>query len=624
MKSSRTPSITFDEIKAMLKAHVEVLLHHLSYIRDIEANKISDEDLNNYLKELFNFSVTNTDLFRLAGVKGLKRAVDIKLKIFLYFIKITRHPNLEVAITALYLAMESELYYAAFDAKVERSKQRSQLEKFQTALNAHPMLKKLHASLGLLLPPDYPLFSNYARHIVRCDRHTDWKEVAQYIYQWSLAKYELNKFAEKLIHPTTRKLLSGNPLKLKLDPSVTSMTGWQALQESVMADQGLRFYTPEEIESELISLKSLELQLDTQIDRINILNDSLVEGTDIVNWMYDNVVQNVEFYIQIRPALKCSLQFLRSLLMLPTVLRELEKSILSTMKSVAMEFARMNQRVLEIEDQLKRTISPSTDVIYDELDKCKCIMEQLSGKYELEMENEAIAAIVSDFKRQIAVVNQLLKVVKEERKSKNSAFAKDMEVDPPTEVYVMDNHVKDEARELALLEGARKRQMYRDQITQQRLERQEIKQAQKKEIPIILPQAPVMLFENVSVKDRLLRMPSSYFNLLLSILRIKKGIHYQNVCHLITTHLDGTIIEHGGSHNAFRIAKLYVEVTCDTTQVTGGMCDPHGGPHQSGVMGRFNVELVAKTLVAAGYSENVLLAIEVEREKSKLEHPTIK
>jgi len=654
---SQDPVITvrhdeFETVKAMLKAHIDVLMQHQSYLRDIEAGKISDEELTAYLGEIFDFKIKDSQYFRMQYLPLLKDSVDIKFKVFLNLLKLMRHQDQEAALLGLYYVLETELHYESKNAQIAKKSNVDFSCKMETALNSFGLLKSMRKRLESILPESYAEMSkviDFREHGTRRDKFTRGRPEtfgSSHHYAWNRMMDGLKAKVEVMGKHEVQ-----NAAAQKMEVRMQALDGWSDFLSSTLHTAGVASdaYDTSRIQAQFMLLSFVKFSLDGRIDHDNACGkDRESRNGGHVTEIYEHLCGNIQFYLEtkrkLQPFESSVAQYEQYYLILNRLIKETRAGSelyeetkkrlqpqhrelcaqLEGCKASLMRFSGEQAAQEKIDLLLLRLESLS--VMTNDCQEC---IARLGDRFHVSKTCQFIESIASEFQLAKKTILKELKKIKEEYSSiVETARAKKASQTPVDEPIVTAAVTKkDEARAQILREAERRNQLYREEVVAERLERQKKSAvAPRKEAIPEVGSSKLVLFKNTTLEDRLLNMSPKKFALLIALFELEPGIRYDKLCNLITKQLQGEIEEFGSSHKRIRIEKLYVEVTCNAPSVedrkltesesrpaTGGTFRPHGTAHQAGIMGRFNMQLVVKALERAGITKAVLLTIQERR-----------
>lgn len=639
-----TPVVSeFEIIKQKLTAHIEMLRQNLAYLLKIQKGTVLDDDIFDYLKDVLGFKVPDNGKFKTDYLPILLQSLKTKMAIFLKFSEIAKQENQDVAISTLYLSLESELIMAKYEGRVAKS-DFSVESKMQSIFDSAHFIQSLLKSLLPSLPETHSRLAEVIcakdaseKEYRKKEKNTHFTYKAGHRYEWPKA----TAHAQDLWRKMGGKMECYNPKKT---PNTHEATDWIAEQKSKkLVTQGNIQINQEESNFLFDSLTaSLEL---TPIIHSRIQeNKQFKANSDTAH--FDLLLENVIFFYAINPKIK-------NLEKAYSFLREEQKTVEKMIKNF--DIARKNildkaRLSTQIADSLIQAIKKvhlkkkwqahkeTFGRLLQEIDAVKIsISTQLTvwpEKLTIEWTDALIEQRLNEFKinireiksRLTSIETEFLKVEEQEEKVR-------IEDLPSQSSPYIPPSIGSSARELYLQERAKIDREYKQEVEQRRQEKAQAEKMQEVEKKDKKPATEVVVYKNLDVEQRLLAMNDHWFQLLLDLFEFKKGIKYSNVCSLIQNQLDGEIEEIGGgsSHKRIRIAKYFVEVISHADQqeetlsassvAVGGFFRQHGGAHQAGDMSRFNMELVVNTLKKAGITLELLNQLKEERitQRSSLE-----
>lgn len=147
----------------------------------------------------------------------------------------------------------------------------------------------------------------------------------------------------------------------------------------------------------------------------------------------------------------------------------------------------------------------------------------------------------------------------------------------------------------------------------------------RKQEPRVTEEIEYITYKNCDVETRLKQLNTSQLLLLQQIHNLERGCTYAAIFNLIENHLGGRVLSvgNGSSHRRIILDKYLIDIISKEsgepaflahTKATGGMFDPHGKPHNPGLVIGFNLRLVRSVFLKAGITLSVVQSLLATRE----------
>lgn len=625
-----TPVISeFEIVKQMLTAHIDLLRQHLIYLMKVKNGKVLEDDIYEYLKDLLGFRVPDNGKFKADYLPIMLQSLKNKMAIFLKLSEIAKHDNQEVAISALYLALESELAIAKHQEKVTKSIATIE-SKMQNILSNADSISSLMSSLKPLLPESHAKLAEIiyvkpksTKEYAKKEDKTHFTFSAGFVFDWNKAFFNLQKIAN-------RSTVEIAPSKQKnKDDHFKETVDW--IEEN-------RKEANQEKQTILDNLQAF-MELVPKFESRRQANSRFQAVSDTAH--FDLLVENVLFYYEINPIMKNTEKFFTEGEKILEIHKQLEKNyniarrnILAKTRSFNRMADLLTQSIKNIFQKQKWQAHKETfDRLLKEIENIKeDITIQLTAwpeKKPAEWTDELIDQKLNEFKALSKEFKKRLASIETEYFSiREQVEAVKQEVPEPQSSPYIPPPAVSTARDLYLKEREKIDREYKQTVEQRRQEKAQAEKMQELKKKDEKPVGPIVVYKNLDVEQRLLGMSDQNFQFLLNLFNFEKGIKYSSVCNLIKNQLDGEIEEIGcgSSHKRIRIAKYFVEVISRADEqdmpstdnvAVGGFFRPHGSAHQPGVMSRFNMELVVSTFIKAGITIDILNQIKQKRALSE-------
>lgn len=616
----------FLEIHAMLQAHIDVLMQHYKYLTLISKGGVSDNDIIDYLNELFNLrhkhdSRDKNDVikkFKTEYLPVLMTNIKSRCNVYLKMKQIAADPNEDAAKSTLALALQYELFYADLDQKALK-KHPTMAVRILTAMHGIDFLKSTSESLSRLLPT---LHADMHRCIAFESKTKKGSPAfASFSYHWNSLHHRTIELVGKMMngsqrHPTFKEVMG--------DHSQTNqIEGW-----SEYIDQFIRKITSanaEDAERCIMQSPIIEQRLTEQARLVTAyINET--KSTDKPNdKLLDFLLDNVKLFYHIYPTIQQQEYYLSQVFNISSAVRKETRRIHELKVRFDAMSAKVNGEMRDLHDEI-HSLSVSTQLksmesdditrytlnVLDAMRDCTQHAKILSHPFTLTTDIQQVEATMTEYQRcykdVVASVSDFKKALD------HCVHAEQLAAAEKTEELLRNQQL---ARDALLAAAKRKNQEYRDSIENARKEKEA---SLLKSKPIAQAVAPaVTLFKNVTMEARLCHLNKDGIAVLTALFNFEKDVHYADVCRVITEQLGGSIKEvgNGSSHKRIILDKYLIELTAHEgfeaekavaqhSHATGGFFKQHKGAHHAGVMVRFNMELVVTTLTKAGITLDVL------------------
>ena len=656
MRSS-SQATTYQDVLELHQAYLDVLARHYQFIRNMDAGKMSDIEINQYFKEIFDIDISGDAVARKHNLKTMmslvKSSVNEAYRENLQINIIAKKENKEAAMSAFSLYLELRNKDIKF---MERMTKKSGSKSFMAIIEEigkPAMIQSLFDMMKAVVPTQH-------RDLVRIITYRDIKNLDQivnresYECHWNKLLDEINRVAKKIG-------IDGSP---KIN-AASKIDGYDALLLKTCADRGVTILTnAERIEFGKRVSGTIE-KLKQQI----IVHENYMATTHDKSSEVEQLYKNAEFYYSIHDAMIEIRKTDVDHAMLDTITEELVREVVkaqklfdSTKSKVKPEHDKLAKMIEALKASLLEAIdftdSPNKksilnillldmDFIYDKLTDYESHMKIFKGNYHADYDVNEIskaANILHGIQKSIIKRHEeLVMKLRDVTQMKDDVhILSDMQ---KAETAAADERrkaaVADDEKRIAQLEQDKQRTLeYKESLAKERLQKLENKQARAEAKVNPVEEAPVIKVSD-ELAAKILTINNNNFKVLRIIMSQKGETHIDSVVNLINE-LGGSVTETGGgsSHKCIRIGRHCALVTNHTKSVdkkeskkkkaadkkepddakgtvaTGGMFRSHGD--ESGVMGKFNLGLVANTFNKAGVTLELLDEYEEKRRLRKI------
>ncbi|MFC7782775.1 hypothetical protein [Legionella taurinensis] len=606
-----TPSPQLEQLRQQIYARHDYLRNHLFYLKDIENNKVSEEDVKSYLEEIFEIPV---DKEIKHTINQLMLVVNERLAFYHRLWEASANDNEDQAFSLVNLLIEQNLPYCAQFKAILTSKKIPTRDKVQAAFNDHDLLKEFQGLIKPHLPSSYATLQRLIK--VSTSQNT-----------YSMQKWERREFK--------------SVVTINWEPAIKSL---KAFIQRVSGD-----LMPGKAKGPLPSKQKLDSMIDEQVSEMNGIDGfddttmvelpkALRDLSSIVERVKENarpnqdpctvIEENVKLFFAVQP----SLNFLQQLI------DSWESSEKAALKSKAEVDARKKAEVyypkiwIQITSSLTQ-LNKQTEALVSQIDKIdfEMTIEEHHLLTELTHELETIQSQIDSLKtewpeacpqkiRKIDDIDDLESDSYRKQKTMEKQLIALKQRIAETEKQIWTNYNqrlesmikknKEESEEVD-----KKSQAYLQEKSERNKQRRAEIERKREEKP---PRKIVNHKENLSffspefqvdshMEQRLKNLNAKRLTLLERILNKESPINAKKAYKLIE-HLGGQIEEigHGSSHKRIRLGKYYFELIkqddgkqSSSSIATGGFFKQHGKQHTSSDLCPFNVKLIAATFERA-------------------------
>lgn len=630
----------FETIQEMLSAHLSLLMQHYTYLNKIKLGRIPEDDLFDYLKDVLGFGVPDNGKFKNDYLPELLVSLKTQIDVFMKLCEVSKHPNQQIAASTLYLALDLELAYAKHHAKMASFNQVYFKYKMQTIVGGPDCIKSFLKCLKPLLPELHDHMSEIINF--NLDVKSEYKKkgnqtyvefMTSWTYAWNKSFLRIEKFIRDLGGIPSRKKNN----QYDVNKETEKLKEWgEKRKQQVMLKEGQQLVGEEEKRITIDSIGSIP-NVAARIQARMAENQNYVSHRLEDN--YELLLNNVNFHYEIYPSI---LQIENALLKMKEeqqVVHDLQRSF-NDVKNQADVMVRSLHgisglliRSIKKSCQGKKYVDhvSSFEALLSEIEKVESNIQVMNDVFPRELmvdwPNGFIDGLLLEYKKTYKNIKLQLKAIESRYFDLVETYKR---IDhKKTEIQSVPSilpQAPNPERAAFLREREKIIQEYKSIVQQQRQQKEELKLKNQVKKPDVL-ERKIVVYKDIEVEACLLGLSDQHFELLLDLFNFKKGIRYSDVCHLIVNQLGGEIEEigNGSSHKRIRIAKYLIEMTSHEGQAkaqespssssvaVGGFFRPHGGAHQSGVMPRFNMELVVKTFEKAGIRQDVLNQLQEKR-----------
>lgn len=607
MESTRPnkKNISFDELVKVIEGHSHYLSHHASYIKKIEAGLVSEEDIQCYLEDVFQIKKITKDEFVKAILPTLKDTIKIRISDNNELLQSTKMEDKDQALCYCHFILNFQLTFITVQKNIARSKEVHYLDKIQSAFNSYDDLKFLQKSLENKLPSYISDFNTVFIIKEKFETKYSRKNIMEKDYS-----------AVRNIHWEA----FGRNLKLELGKTLSFFQG-----------VGNNAKVPAEFLTLLQYIKDIGVQ--DKKNRADFKKDLTEEQEASI------FKENIELFFRVNPLFQKLQDWIKNEKQAATdrkILIEFYKEITAKTKSeltilkkqyqVCINLLNQDKRNSELEKELEKNLKSLQKTINK-------LSQQLPEECPLELKtkDEIEEKLNNFYETQHQVVKKLdeihQKLIEYHQEMKTLAAAKKAESERVEQEKIA--LLQKQCEELA--EKKAGYQKFKDDQLKKKEERKQSRERLAESTTAMNDVSQnVTLFKNVVMEDLLNKLSSNHLILLKSILMLEIGATYDDVYYLITNHLGGKISEigNGSSHKRIQLEKFYVEMITSGVEVeiensklaVGGFFKPHGKAHNSGLLSRFNLELVQQTFLKAGITLELIEKLELNKQSSKEEN----
>jgi hypothetical protein len=617
MLSSR---YSFAEVVEMLQAHYDLLALHHAYMRDIQNDKISEDDVREYSREMFGFEIHSMQAFKEKVISDYLGIIEFRCRTFLTYIMAARkEEDIKSAISALYLMLEMEVKQASFDTR-KASSEFPYAEKIVGELNQLEYLQSILKKLRKLLPAEYQGMTKYIFNEVERRRvPAGYQATIHITYALNLLNDELTAIAAKFHEYETKKAH-----KVR----ASAIPGWNEAFKNKCVERGLPDISVT-FAMRYKTLADLIMRKITTFDDYNLKQqqlqeekfEALAKAKKHDQLMHNSVVKNIQFYYSIAGCVDDIKHAYRDVLACEELAADLSQEVMHAKKyfgesrqKAAASIANLNSAFAAMFDKVSQDVQLMCELSVLDAQRAqfigssKLLNHPLNANYDRKFIRDEVLSIQQNVKflaEAVENIGKKLNNIKQEEQEKQTVET------PVNAAPIQQKPVEDEARIALLKQQQEANTEYRSAVEQRRADRSK---AHTEDVPAavqVQPQVaePAADNGNADMKQRLLKMSPKKFMLLQDLFNPHKPVKYTKVSSLITKSLGGAVKEKNGSHNHIKIGGFFARST------GGVIAKPHTTQYDADIMGKVNRKLVVKTCIRAGITQEVIDEISKEREE---------
>lgn len=605
------------KLKTKIEGRQFFLVQHHLYIKLIEDKKISTEEVEEYLTDVFDFLKVNpgdiTDF-----IPTLKEVVLEKINRCKELKEACLKENQDAGICLAYVLLENELTIASFSKQIQKSKV-SKEERIKTAFNDKELIKSFIAFLNPCLPKVYAeltrLISIKSKGQInhsKLTRTTSINFFENVSFNWHLILSDIRLEGSK-VRPHLPKLVDDNPDILRYAEIAKNCKNFIEFDQANIP--------PEYKDS--ASMFVIFNMIFERIEANKLKSRKLLE-------------ENIEFFFSIYPRLQKLASKQKAITQVAKEYNKLKKDYLRTQHYILAEIACLQKtcheqssiclnlndknyqselvgnltsflkKTASVENKLQELSKEWPENIPSNLNKISLI-EQCNNFYNQAKELRSVLDVLSE------EINSSRKQAQIEINQKE--LAKKLQ-----EKSKVQERLKSNEEFFRLQE--QKLRTYKKTVEEQKQEKQQLNTKiveTKKE-----SDTQVTYQINATMRFILLNLSAAHFELLRSIVSYQKGIKYSDFYALFTNQLGGVISEigNGSSHLRIELQTYMIEIITYTNKgftkkspniVVGGMFRQHGEAHTNDKLCRFNLKLINFVLDKAGINLKTLAELEEMR-----------
>ncbi|HTM64648.1 MAG TPA: hypothetical protein VL360_09170 [Gammaproteobacteria bacterium] len=632
--------MTLPDIRAALQAHADVLFHHLKYLSRIRSGHVSDEDIIDYINELFDTRIKHDgrdkdDVVRNFKNENLPILIEIikaRYGTYLKMLSIASHANDKVAKSSLALALEYEMFYAMNEKKALEKKPTLKVKILKT-LHSVELLKSINDSLNKMLPSEHAELKKCI-YVSTISKPKMKSSTAWVFYQWDNMLKHTKELLDDLKKVAQKKKTSFITV-IESQALTSPIDGWNEHIKNIIDDTIKTDMN--EIIKVLTDAGSTITQFDAQVKEVGNFLQTLKDADRPNDKLLDFMSKNVDAFYKMYPSVAKWESCLQRLTNVDELVQKEYKRVNASKKRFDAMRKLVDEQKSWLQKQRDNLVAMMPKSFSDKDDEqcrqdvlnairdCELHASVFSGPFTMKTDMNAAKASMKEYQRSY---QNVLTEVKKLDEAFNRHIKTQQEADAKKSEETL--HQERAAREALLAEGIRKNEKYKEEVQAKRRMKKEA--GRGKSVIAAKPVAEaVVTFVNQSVEERLRNLNNAGIKVLTSLFNFEKGVRYDDVCRVITDQLGGKIMEvgNGSSHKRILLDKYMIELTAHEgfeisdpdiqkkSVATGGMFKQHGGSHQSGVMVRFNMELIIATLMKAGITLEVIQGLTNKPYQSK-------
>lgn len=643
-----------EKIKRRIESYQMYLLKHLQYIKEIEAKNIPEDEVLDYLADVFDFIKINQDEIALF-IPKLKEVVIELIKTYQELKEACLVKNSDYAMCLLYILLErTKLHFSYRKAllKIDIDK----MQKTQAVFQDKEFIHFLYVKVGKNLPDIHQELSKII--FVKVENTTTVNKIT------GTAIIEIAPAIQVSWAPVLRVLLANIRLSvptnsiakirgnLKKKKAYENKTG-RLTQNNYDQTNENNNNQPEVTASTLVEFSSF-----SEIANSNLSSEEK-EKAEIFYMLklirtfqkenrampYKNEIEfikaNLDFYFNNREHLAKINQTLTKIAANMKADDEFNVSYIEDRKYIMQEINKLsNQCDLQLKqienlsdnfesEPQKAALHEAITQHKNQLREIKVQLQELSSRWpekkpekmnsqselhELYFNSqEFFKASKSKLKNLKNTINEYQdKLNRDSNEVKLSTFEKHLQESA---------EIKKQRRQY-FVERDNKCYQYREQVEKKRQEK--IAESKKTALQGKPLKSPSEYIKNLDMEKTLEELSTRHFKLLRKIVKCEKGVSYNEFYYLFINQLHGTIsqIGNGSSHYRIKIQNYYTEFITHTykgivketttTVSTGGMF-VQGEKQRSNELCRFNLKLLNLVLAQAGINERTLDELEDKR-----------
>lgn len=643
---------SFQEIQEIIKARYTYFLNLSKYMQDVNESKISEEDTEDFLLDVLGFHLKPSDPMRKSIFDSLKILIANKLETYKSLILATLIKNQDQSICLLNILLDVKISESKLGKRIISCKNITKEYKLSFIFHDYDWFTSLQSSLS----PHIPSINNALRKNILVRELTQqdldeqnnlkrfnsicairWKNILKEI------KFQINEIDRNM--PIEVKI-EEDKIKSFMDQITPTMKRNRKNAASLV--QQVISKTKENL-SESASDNShgsrdkkmsiLFLTVSEKIASKLIENNSALNKISSMDEYYKYLKTNVEFYFELHPILMEHYSFLSECKIENDLIREKEnfKKFYVQIKDVIclqideLEKDRVffQKKLVRIEENPAKDLTQfnATKELLNSITKDMPTLKNDWPALTTHVDKAIVLESAKTTRGKIEELSQQMRQIRELCKSLEEQIT----------MIQRSSQKKQEKLEQERKEALKKERCEFFASQEEKIKRHKDRiEAQKQEKKFLESKAVVQtnpvetltrIYKNVEFEQCLHQLSIYHLELLRSIHLKKKGIKYHEVYSLITNQLGGKIKEigNGSSHKRIELARCYIEIISQSSKdetidiinteskVIGGFFKPHGDPHTSGLLSRFNLSLISDVLNKAGITLGLIETILEQR-----------
>lgn len=611
------------ELKEIIEGRYLYLIQHAVYLRRIQNNLVSEDNIREYLQDVFNLKCEINEDFKNKVLLSLISTVNDRLEVCKKLRKFVSNSDNNQAIAMLLLEVDFNLALNN-DFKSIQHYSVSQQSRILTAFNSADFYQFLLDSLKKINSDFCKTLQNIYKIIIKKNTVTSSKSVvvdniASLHFSWDYLgrslKFDLTTFT--MTHKVDVKSQSNNPL-------------------------------PEDLNKKLAVLTMMT----TEISRIKNLNKKNINNNiDNKTFLEDNAIAFSKVYPlwkEVNDSFSEAMTKVEEAKNFEKAYRKKRNVAFTEIKSIENQLLIFNITTKKLEnlwpeDARLIDIKKSTDLISKKIIELRTLWpekpdEKLTLTDLADKESgfhEAYLQLLKDVDPLSQIIFSANKDIKDDQlRVKNEQQQKLRKEELKQQEELMNT-----AKERENFKLAKQKQLEDFKAEVIRRSAEKAKQQQDQSSNIIASSPQITVYKNVAFSELVDQLKPKHLALIKLILQQNSGVTFHKVKNLIVKHLKGRVDEigNGSSHKRIELNKYYIEIVThsnktaqptedkieQSSKAVGGFFKPHGEAHNSEKLCNFNLELVAKTFERAGFSLKLIEEIENKKPNLKAEEKTI-